>query len=94
MSEPARALRIGDRVQYEGQPWQLVAVSGVWLTLRGTAMRCCAVLLVTQLVGAADFSLPGRRRAGGSGGVGSGCFGAGGTGTVAAARDRDRDEAA
>lgn len=56
MSEPAQALRIGDHVQYDGQPWQLVAVSGVWLTLRGTSMRCCAVL-VTQLVGAAAFSL-------------------------------------
>lgn len=56
MSEPAQALRIGDHVPYHGRPWQLVAVSGVWLTLRGTSMRCCAVL-VTQLVGAADFSL-------------------------------------
>lgn len=56
MSEPAQALRIGDHVQYEGRRWQLVAVSGVWLTLRGPSMRCCAVL-VTQLVGAADFSL-------------------------------------
>lgn len=56
MSDPAPVLRVGDYVQYDGEPWQVVAVSGVWLTLRGTSMRCCAVLL-TQLVGAADFAL-------------------------------------
>jgi len=56
MSDPAQTLRVGDHVQYDGQAWQLVAVNGVWLTLRGASMRCCAVLL-TQLVGAADFAL-------------------------------------
>ncbi len=56
MSDPAPVLRLGNYVQYDGEPWQVVAVNGVWLTLRGTSMRCCAVLL-TQLVGAADFAL-------------------------------------
>lgn len=56
MSDAAHTLRVGDHVQYDGQAWQLVAVNGVWLTLRGASMRCCAVLL-TQLAGAADFAL-------------------------------------
>ena len=56
MSEPAQALRIGRCVQYNGESWQVVAVNGVWLTLRGSSLQCCAVLL-TQLVGAEGFAL-------------------------------------
>ena len=56
MPEPAQALRLGDHVHYDGQSWQLAAVNGVWLTLRGSSMQSCAVLL-TQLVGAPDFAV-------------------------------------
>lgn len=47
---------MGDHVHYDGQSWQLVAVNGVWLTLRGSSMQSCAVLL-TQLVSAPDFAV-------------------------------------
>jgi hypothetical protein len=47
---------LGDHVHYDGQSWQLVAVNGVWLTLRGSSMRSCAVLL-THLVSAPDFAV-------------------------------------
>jgi len=56
MPEPAQALRLGDHVHYDGQSWQLAAVNGAWLTLRGSSMQSCAVLL-TQLVGAPDFAV-------------------------------------
>jgi len=56
MCEPTGVVRVGHHGHYDGQSWQVVALTGVRLTLRGGSMQSCAVLL-TQLVDAQDFAL-------------------------------------